>query len=94
MCTHNLVEAQKLCDRVAVLEHGRLVLGEPAQPNGAPVVTINQWESIPEVLACLVQNHIRVYRISSLRRLYPTTALFAKQSAYSLAQRNSLCAKS
>ena len=25
LCTHNLVEAQKLCDRVAVIEHGRLV---------------------------------------------------------------------
>jgi ABC-2 type transport system ATP-binding protein len=32
MCTHNLVEAQRLCDRVAVLEHGRLVaLGTPAE---------------------------------------------------------------
>jgi len=32
MCTHNLAEAQKLCDRVAVLEHGRLVaLGSPAE---------------------------------------------------------------
>jgi len=32
LCTHNLVEAQKLCDRVAVLEHGRLVaLGKPAE---------------------------------------------------------------
>ena len=32
LCTHNLVEAQRLCDRVAVLEHGRLVaLGTPAQ---------------------------------------------------------------
>lgn len=31
LCTHNLVEAQKLCDRVAVMEHGRLVaLGTPA----------------------------------------------------------------
>jgi ABC-2 type transport system ATP-binding protein len=31
LCTHNLAEAQKLCDRVAVLEHGRLVaLGTPA----------------------------------------------------------------
>jgi ABC-2 type transport system ATP-binding protein len=30
LCTHNLVEAQSLCDRVAVLEHGRLVaLGTP-----------------------------------------------------------------
>jgi ABC-2 type transport system ATP-binding protein len=105
LCTHNLVEAQKLCDRVAVLEHGRLValgtpteltrqyvrrldveievpeeqvpttlgvlrglpdlvLGEPAQPNGALVFTINRRESIPDVLACLVQNHVRVYRMA------------------------------
>ena len=106
MCTHNLVDAQKLCDRVAILEHGRLValgtpaeltrqyvrrldveievaeeqipnclgcicaayqqlvLGEPAKPNGALVVTINKHESIPDVLASLVQNHIRVYRIA------------------------------
>jgi ABC-2 type transport system ATP-binding protein len=106
LCTHNLVDAQKLCDRVAVLEHGRLValgtpaeltrqyvrrldveievseeqipvaqgvlrslpemvLGEPARTNGALVVTINQHESIPDVLACLVQNDIRVYRLAS-----------------------------
>jgi ABC-2 type transport system ATP-binding protein len=32
ICTHNLVEAQKMCDRVAVMEHGRLVaLGTPAE---------------------------------------------------------------
>ncbi len=31
MCTHNLAEAQRLCDRVAVLEQGRLVaIGTPA----------------------------------------------------------------
>jgi len=106
LTTHNLVEAQKLCDRVAVLEHGRLValgtpaeltrqyvhrldveievsegqipvaqgvlrslpemvLGEPARTNGALVVTINRHESIPDVLACLVQNDIRVYRLAS-----------------------------
>ena len=105
LCTHNLVEAQKICDRVAILEHGQLValgtpteltrqyvrrldvelevaeeqiptalgvlrslpelvLGEPAQPNGSLVITINRHESIPEVLACLVQNHIRVYRLA------------------------------
>ncbi len=105
LCTHNLVEAQKLCDRVAILEHGRLValgtpaeltsqyvrrldveievpaeqvpttlavlrslpklvLGEPTQPNSALVVTINKYESIPEVLDCLVQNHVRVYRLA------------------------------
>jgi len=32
LCTHNLSEAQMLCDRVAVLEHGRVVaLGTPAE---------------------------------------------------------------
>jgi len=32
LCTHNLAEAQKLCDRVGVMEHGRLVaLGTPAE---------------------------------------------------------------
>jgi ABC-2 type transport system ATP-binding protein len=32
LCTHNLDEAQKLCDRVAVLEHGKLVaLGTPQE---------------------------------------------------------------
>jgi len=32
LCTHNLVEAQRLCHRVGVLEHGRLVaLGTPAE---------------------------------------------------------------
>jgi ABC-2 type transport system ATP-binding protein len=32
LCTHNLLEAQQLCDRVAVLEHGRIVaLGTPAE---------------------------------------------------------------
>lgn len=31
LCTHNLMEAQKLCDRVAVMQHGRLVaLGTPS----------------------------------------------------------------
>lgn len=106
LCTHNLVEAQKLCDRVAVLEHGRLValgtpteltrqyvrrleveievseeqvpatlgilrslpnlvLGEPQQPNGVLLATIDQRESIPEVLANLVQNQIRVYRLAA-----------------------------
>ena len=31
LCTHNLVEAQKLCDRVAVMQHGQLVaLGTPS----------------------------------------------------------------
>jgi ABC-2 type transport system ATP-binding protein len=32
LCTHNLVEAQRLCDRVIVLEHGKLLaLGAPSE---------------------------------------------------------------
>ena len=32
LCTHNLVEAQKLCDRVAVMQQGRLrALGTPSE---------------------------------------------------------------
>ena len=41
-----------------------LVTGEPSKPNGALIVAINQRESIPDVLNCLVQNHTRVYRIA------------------------------
>ncbi|MFW5933691.1 MAG: ATP-binding cassette domain-containing protein, partial [Actinomycetota bacterium] len=32
LCSHNLVEAQELCDRVVVLEHGRVIAdGPPSQ---------------------------------------------------------------
>ena len=32
LCTHNLVEAQRLCDRIAVIDHGRiLAAGTPAE---------------------------------------------------------------
>jgi ABC-2 type transport system ATP-binding protein len=32
LCTHNLVEAQRLCDRVAVMQHGQLkALGTPSE---------------------------------------------------------------
>lgn len=35
LCTHNLVEAQRLCDRVLVLKHGKLlVLGSPTELGG------------------------------------------------------------
>lgn len=122
LSTHNLMEAQKLCDRVAVLEHGQLlalgtpaeltrqyvrrlaveievakeqvpvtlrvlknlpelVISDPSKPNGALIVAINHRESIPEVLNCLVQNRIRVYRIApqeaNLEQVYlPREALW------------------
>ncbi len=32
LCTHNLVEAQRLCDRIGVMEHGRLIaIGQTAE---------------------------------------------------------------
>lgn len=35
LCTHNLTEAERLCDRVAVLQRGRLIaLGSPAELAG------------------------------------------------------------
>jgi ABC-2 type transport system ATP-binding protein len=41
LCTHNLGEAQKLCQRVAVLQHGRLLaLGTPRQLARAIVAEI------------------------------------------------------
>ncbi len=57
LCTHNLVEAQRLCDRVAVLEHGRLVaVGTPrdlAQQIGAPqryTLEVDQREAAQAIL--------------------------------------------
>jgi ABC-2 type transport system ATP-binding protein len=106
LCTHNLVEAQRLCDRVAVLERGRLVAlgtpadlarqyvhrldvevevsagqielarqvcrglpdlvrGEPAEAQGLLTVVVTGREAIPDLLAALVQNQVRVYRIAA-----------------------------
>ncbi len=102
LCTHNLVEAQRLCDRVAVIERGRLVaVGSPrelAQTVGAEVryrveisadqqphaqhlleqfaeitnlvvseqsfnFTLRDRETVPQLLARLVAQDIRVYAI-------------------------------
>ena len=106
LCTHNLVEAQKLCDRVAVMEHGRLValgtpaalaqqyirrldveievkeqqvegtlqilrslprlvIREPVKTNGALTATLSGHEAIPDLLAALVNQSVRVYRIAA-----------------------------
>jgi ABC-2 type transport system ATP-binding protein len=101
LCTHNLGEAQKLCQRVAVLQHGRLLaLGTPRQlartivaeirlkieidPEHTNValailgrfteenptvdasglsVTGIRHDQIPDVLAQLVAEGVRVYRV-------------------------------
>jgi ABC-2 type transport system ATP-binding protein len=110
LCTHNLVEAQRLCDQVAVMEQGRMVaVGTPselAQELGAPLryslevdhaeaaqtivkqlpavtaasadgslhITVNEREAVPDLLAALVTEGVRVYAMSpeqtSLEEIY------------------------
>jgi ABC-2 type transport system ATP-binding protein len=59
LCTHNLVEAQRLCDRVAVMEYGRLVaLGTPSDLSRQYVKRLDldlevdpaQMESVQQIL--------------------------------------------
>ncbi len=53
LCTHNLVEAQRLCDRVIVLEHGKmLALGTPSEL-GAELIGRQavEFELSPDTLA-------------------------------------------
>lgn len=101
LCTHNLVEAQRLCNRVAVMEKGHMVAvgtaQELAHEIGAEMrymlevdkadaaaqllkvngrvkavqpedsglsITVNERESIPDVLETLVQGSVRVYALT------------------------------
>ena len=42
LCTHDLAEAQYLCDRVAILEHGRIIaLGTPAELAGTSATSVD-----------------------------------------------------
>lgn len=67
LCTHNLVEAQRLCDRVAVLAQGRLLaLGTPAElaqqygrsQRTALVVEPSQVAALPALLSPYWPAHI------------------------------------
>jgi ABC-2 type transport system ATP-binding protein len=59
ICTHNLSEAQQVCDRVAVLERGRLLaIGTPAElarayQHSARVVIEVAPEAVEQALACV-----------------------------------------
>ncbi|GIV76995.1 MAG: multidrug ABC transporter ATP-binding protein [Litorilinea sp.] len=59
LCTHNLAEAQKLCDRVAVLRQGRLLaLGTPTElarqvVRGQRLEIETEAEALPTALAVL-----------------------------------------
>lgn len=114
LCTHNLAEAQKLCDRVAVLQQGKLAaLGTPSQlaqqvgpdlhlaltvarahttsaqqalatlghhvveadsETGAIRIAGLARSEIPDIIAHLVHNEIRIYRVDyeepSLEEIY------------------------
>lgn len=42
LCTHDLAEAQRLCDRVAILEHGRIIaLGTPTDLAGSEATSVD-----------------------------------------------------
>jgi ABC-2 type transport system ATP-binding protein len=125
LCTHNLIEAQRLCDRVAVMERGRLVaMGTPHELAGEigaerrytlevdrietaravvqahPAVTgladtsdglritVGEREAVPDLLAVLVAEGLRVYALSpqqtSLEDIY--MALHGRQSHEQLRQ--------
>ncbi len=103
ICTHNLNEAQRLCHRVAVMEHGHLMaVGTPAQlardighgmrfeieiapsavtetalksaagilhwemNHDSVTVAVQDREAVPDLLAGLVSQGVRVYRVSPL----------------------------
>lgn len=59
LCTHNLAEAQRLCDRVAVLENGKLVaMGSPAELarelwKGLRLEVETIFESVPVAIQAL-----------------------------------------
>jgi ABC-2 type transport system ATP-binding protein len=63
LCTHNLLEAQRLCHRVAVLRKGRLLaLGTPAELGERYGATRVQLEVAPERAADALEVLSRVAR--------------------------------
>ena len=106
LCTHNLDEAQRLCDRVALLQNGRMIaLGSPAElakeiwpgvhleietgidkvrsalgalqafegisevneadGNDLIVISLNNRERIPDLVAHLVANDVPIFSLTS-----------------------------
>ncbi len=57
LCTHLLAEAQRICDRVAIIQQGRLVaIGDPNQlgSQGVPTVRLNLSGEVSDAIASLV----------------------------------------
>ncbi len=74
LCTHNLVEAQELCDRVGVLENGRLrVLGTPEEltndhGGNIPVEIVVDPQDRDETIRAL-RNHVEIDDASAADRI-------------------------
>ena len=62
MTTHNMDEAETLCDRVAIVDHGRIIaLGTPADlvgSLGAPKVVVRQG-TLEDLFVSLTGRHLR-----------------------------------
>jgi ABC-2 type transport system ATP-binding protein len=68
LCTHNLTEAERLCDRVAVLDHGRLAaLGSPRELTRQYIkrvvveVEVGE-EQVGDCQELLIKHGLEVYR--------------------------------
>ena len=62
LTTHNMDEAETLCDRVAIVDHGRIIaLGTPADlvgSLGAPKVVVRQG-TLEDLFVSLTGRHLR-----------------------------------
>jgi ABC-2 type transport system ATP-binding protein len=78
LCTHDLAEAQRLCDRVAILEHGRVrALGSPAelaQAWGAEVVVEVHPADVAAALAVDVVDGVAATREDDRHVCFPGVA--------------------
>ncbi len=70
LCTHNLAEAQRLCDRVCVMEQGRLVaVGAPRELAQALTTQLRlDLEVAPEHLAAARQQLARMPQVRAVER--------------------------
>jgi ABC-2 type transport system ATP-binding protein len=84
LTTHYMEEAQRLCDRIAVIDHGKLIaLGSPAEliaslqaPNVVefvcePDVTMEQMKAIPGVHTCRKHGNNWLLTVDSLASTVP-----------------------
>jgi ABC-2 type transport system ATP-binding protein len=78
LCTHNLPEADELCDRLSIVQHGRQIAeGTPANLRAAH--SISCVLSVRERTPSLVARIARVPAIDSVREDGPGTILYRTQ---------------